>query len=195
MADAFADCIDEGSIRLRLLADADAPALFGVFSDPDVMRYWSAPPMTDPAQAAQMVRDAQAAYATGESLRIGVERKCDAALVGTCSLFAFHATSRRAELGYALGRSYWGQGLMHAALRALVRHAFERIGLQRLEADIDPRNAASARSLERLGFVREGLLRDRWIVNGEVSDSAYYGLLRSDWDASRSRGAASGAIA
>lgn len=52
--------------------------------------------------------------------------------------------------------------------------------LNRIEADIDPRNAASARVPERLGFVREGLLRERWIVGDEVTDSALYGLLRSD---------------
>jgi len=52
------------------------------------------------------------------------------------------------------------------------------------EAHIDPRNEASARSLERLGFVREGLLRQRWIVDGVVSDSALYGLLTQDWAAS-----------
>ena len=50
-----------------------------------------------------------------------------------------------------------------------------------VEADIDPGNRASARTLERLGFRREGLLRERWIVNGEISDSALYGLLRRDW--------------
>jgi RimJ/RimL family protein N-acetyltransferase len=55
--------------------------------------------------------------------------------------------------------------------------------LNRIEADIDPRNVASARSLERLGFSKEGHLRQRWIVNGEVSDSAFYGLLLSDWQA------------
>jgi RimJ/RimL family protein N-acetyltransferase len=55
------------------------------------------------------------------------------------------------------------------------------MGLHRIEADIDPRNTASARCLERLGFVKEGLLRERWIVEGEVSDSAIYGLLQPDW--------------
>jgi ribosomal-protein-alanine N-acetyltransferase len=57
--------------------------------------------------------------------------------------------------------------------------------LRRLEADTDPRNAPSIRALERLGFVREGLLRERWVVAGEVSDSALLGLLRRDWDARR----------
>jgi len=57
--------------------------------------------------------------------------------------------------------------------------------LHRLEADIDPRNAASAKTLERLGFRREGLMRERWIVEGVVSDSAVYGLLASEWRTAR----------
>lgn len=67
------------------------------------------------------------------------------------------------------------------ALHALIDHAFGPLDYNRLEADIDPRNAASARVLERLGFKREGLLRDRWIVNGEISDTEMYGLLRKEW--------------
>jgi len=47
---------------------------------------------------------------------------------------------------------------------------------------------ASARSLERLGFIKEGHLRERWIVSGEVSDTGFYGLLHGDWLRSR-RGA------
>jgi len=66
-------------------------------------------------------------------------------------------------------------------LQALVGYGFDRMDLNRIEADVDPRNEASARSLERLGFACEGLLRERWIVGGEVSDTAMYGLLRKDW--------------
>jgi RimJ/RimL family protein N-acetyltransferase len=82
---------------------------------------------------------------------------------------------------------------MNEALAAVIDCAFDhRLGapfddlrLNRLEADVDPRNAASCRALERLGFQREGLLRERWIVAGEVSDSAMYGLLHADWMARR----------
>ncbi len=123
----------------------------------------------------------QAGYTSGDALQLGIEHNDDKALIGTCTLFAFHTASRRAEMGYALGRPYWGKGYMHEALKALVRYAFEVRDLNRLEADIDPRNAASAKTLERLGFVREGYLRERWIVGDEVSDTALYGLLRREF--------------
>ena len=70
---------------------------------------------------------------------------------------------------------------MHEALDAFITYAFETLDLNRLEADIDPRNHASAKTLERLGFQQEGHLRERWIVSGEVSDTWLYGLLRRDW--------------
>ena len=62
-----------------------------------------------------------------------------------------------------------------------IGYGFGDLALNRVEADIDPRNTASARSLERLGFRREGYLRERWIVADEVSDSILYGLLQREW--------------
>ena len=120
-------------------------------------------------------------HESGTSLNLGIERASDGALIGNCALFDFHEASRRAQIGYCLGRPYWGAGYMQEALGALLDHAFSFLGLHRLEADIDPRNSASATLLERLGFTREGFLRERWIVGGEVSDTALYGLLQHEW--------------
>jgi RimJ/RimL family protein N-acetyltransferase len=168
-------------LTLRLLTDADIPALFEIFSHPEVMRYWSSPPMTEPAQARQMLVRNQEAYRSQSALPLGIERHADNLLVGTCTLYNFHIASRRAELGYALGRPFWGAGTMHEALEAFIAYAFETLDLNRLEADIDPRNLSSARTLDRLGFQMEGHLRERWIVSGEVSDTWLYGLLRRNW--------------
>lgn len=74
---------------------------------------------------------------------------------------------------------------MFKPLRALLNFAFEDLGLNRLEADVDPRNMASVRGLENLGFKREGYLRERWVAGGELSDSAIYGLLARAWEAAR----------
>jgi len=172
-------------VNLRKLVQSDTTALFGMFSHPEVMRYWSRPAMTEMTQAEALFQQVQTDYETGSSLAMAIERRSDNIFVGNCTLHHFHDASRRAEIGYALARPFWGQGYMHEALQSLVTYAFEQLDLNRLEADIDPRNASSARSLDRLGFRKEGHLRERWIVNGEVSDTGYYGLLRSDWRRSR----------
>jgi len=168
-------------LRLRWIVEGDAPALFAIYSDPLVARYLSRPAFTDMAQAEKLVANANAGYADGSGVNFAIERKDDGAVIGNCMLFRFHRESRRAEIGYSMARAYWGMGYMHEALGALIDYAFGPLGLNRIEADIDPRNASSAKSLERLGFKMEGVLHERWIVAGEVSDTAYYGLLQTDW--------------
>jgi RimJ/RimL family protein N-acetyltransferase len=175
-------------VRLRRMEAADVPALFAIYSHVEATRYLARPRMTELAHAEEMLSRIEAGYADGTSLQLAIERLADDAFLGVCLLFNVVARGARAEIGYILGREHWGQGYMAEALPALVAHAFGALDLNRLEADIDPRNTASARVLERLGFRREGLLRERWIVNGEKSDSAIYGLLRTDFPLSPGRG-------
>ena len=112
---------------------------------------------------------------------MGLVRPEDDQVIGTGNLLHFDWPCRRAEVGYALARPFWGQGLASEATAALVEYGFETLDLHRLEAQLDPRNEASTRVLERQGFIREGLLRERWIVGDEISDSLLMGLLRSDY--------------
>ena len=110
-----------------------------------------------------------------------VELTETATVIGTCVLFKIDEGSKRAEIGYALGKAFWRKGYMHEALSALVDYAFRVLELHRLEAEIDPRNDGSAQSLRRLGFKLEGTLRERWIDELEITDSGLYGLLQREW--------------
>jgi ribosomal-protein-alanine N-acetyltransferase len=170
-------------LLLRPLRAEDAQGLFDIFSDAEVMRYWSTPPWPTIDEAHAMIARDLKAMPAGEYLRFGLEHVDDQTLIGTCTLFSISSTCRRAEVGYGLASAAWGKGYMNEALTALLDYGFSEMKLNRVEADIDPRNQASAKSLERLGFTREGFLRERWIVDGVVSDTALYGLLQSDWKA------------
>jgi [ribosomal protein S5]-alanine N-acetyltransferase len=88
---------------------------------------------------------------------------------------------RSASMGYCLGEAAWGHGYATEAAHALLQWAFDTLDLNRVQAETDTRNVASARVLEKLGFVREGTLREDCVVNGEVSDSWVYGLIRRQW--------------
>jgi ribosomal-protein-alanine N-acetyltransferase len=168
-------------IVLRAMDERDLDALFAIYSNPEAMRYWSGRAWTDRDEGRALVDRGRAHFAAREAVLWGIARKSDDCVIGTCTLFSFHEQNRRAEVGYALGREYWGQGLMNEALSVLIDWAFGVAGFHRIEADIDPRNVASVRALERLGFEREGLLRQRWIVEGEISDSVVMGLLEGEW--------------
>ena len=85
-----------------------------------------------------------------------------------------------AELGYWLAERFWGRGIMTAAVGAIVRHAFETLPLERIEAFVYANNPASARVLEKCGFTFEGRLRRSVIKDGTVLDSLLYALLRDE---------------
>jgi RimJ/RimL family protein N-acetyltransferase len=172
-------------LALRETAERDAEDVFAMESDPVAMRYWSHPPMQEISEARDAVERALGYFRARTALRWAITRPIEDRLIGHVSLFSFSEQNRRAEIGYGLTRTQWGQGYMHEALVAVVDYAFGPLGLRRLEADTDPRNLASQRALERLGFTREGLLRERWQVGDEISDTALFGLLAREWVAGR----------
>ena len=168
-------------LRLREFRMDDAPVLFAIHSDPQVMRYWSYPAWTEMAQAERKVADILRQRREDGLLVWAI---CDATgdrLLGSCAVFDIRPEQGRAEIGYSLHRDWHGRGLASEALRAVLHYLFDGLGLRRIEADTDPRNTPSRRVLEKLGFVHEGLLRQRWDVNGELCDTALYGLLRREF--------------
>jgi RimJ/RimL family protein N-acetyltransferase len=182
-------------LTLRPFTQSDAAALFRIFSDDEVVRFWSVGAWTDIVQAEKMIDEAIAAYRDGGLSRYAIVLRDTDELIGICNLRGFFEQNRRCELGYALGSTYWGRGYAFEALEALLGHAFSALDMNRIEADIDPRNDASARLLEKLGFRQEGYMPERWIVHGEKADTAFYGLLKRYWDdraPSRSSVAAAG---
>jgi ribosomal-protein-alanine N-acetyltransferase len=173
--------IDAIRISLRWISAADTDAFYAIYSNPEVMRYWSTPPLADREAAANLIHKIQEDWKRRVILKWGIALRTDDQLIGSITLFNLDFNHRRAEIGYALGRDHWGRGYMNEALMAVLKYAFEVLDFHRIEADVDPRNAASIKTLERLGFKREGYLRERWQINGEIQDAFYYGLLRREW--------------
>jgi RimJ/RimL family protein N-acetyltransferase/catechol 2,3-dioxygenase-like lactoylglutathione lyase family enzyme len=170
-------------LRLRPFVQHDADALYALQSNPRVMRYWDAPAWTDRARAAAFLTACQQMQDEGSGARFAIETHADKAFIGWCSLFRWNPVYRSLGIGYCLDEPAWGRGHATEAVRAMLQWAFGALDLNRVEAELDTRNTASARVLDKLGFRREGLRREDCIVSGEVSDSWIYGLLRSDWQA------------
>ncbi|MEU6546743.1 GNAT family protein [Streptomyces sp. NPDC046859] len=171
-------------LRLRPFTGADADSLFALHSSSHVLRYWDSPPWTDPARAQRFLAVCRTMEDEGTGARVAIDRLSDGAFAGWCGLSEWNPEYRSASLGYVLGDAMWGHGYATEAVRALLRWAFDSLDLNRVQAEADTRNEASARVLEKLGFVREGTLREDCVVNGVVSDSWVYGLLKRDWQPS-----------
>jgi len=180
----FADLrFETPRLVLRPFRHADAADLFAVYSDPQVFRHVPIGDWKHIDESHQRIARDINMMASGEYIRLAVERREDARVLGEVLIFKFDFASRRAELGYALARAAWGAGYVTEALPPLIDHGFGGLDLNRLDALIDPRNQASAKVLERLGFQHEGTLREHHVLRGETGDSALYGLLRREWEA------------
>ncbi|HET6230306.1 MAG TPA: GNAT family N-acetyltransferase [Longimicrobiaceae bacterium] len=163
---------------LRRLTPADAPALFGIFSDPELIRFWSSPAYTTVEDAHDLVRRIDDNFERRAGMDWGVTLRGDGRVIGKCAFHRWLPDHRRAEIGYAIARPMWRQGLATEAVRALLDFGFAAMGLHSVEAQVDPGNAGSIRTLERLGFVREGHLRENYFMHGVFNDTLVYSLLR-----------------
>lgn len=169
-------------LRLRPVEPTDADALYALHSDAIVLRYWDSPPWTERERADRFVARCAEIAAEGSGARPAIERASDGAFLGWVGLTSWDPGHRSARLGFVLVEAAWGHGYATEAARALLQWAFDTLDLNRVQAETDTRNAASARVLEKLGFRREGTLREDCVVAGDVSDSWVYGLLRREWE-------------
>jgi [ribosomal protein S5]-alanine N-acetyltransferase len=153
-------------LRLRPFDDADAADLFALQSDATVLRYWDAPPWRDRARADRFIAACREMAEEGTGARLAVDRLSDGRFVGWCSLSRFDPVHRSASLGYCYGEAAWGSGIATEAARELLRWAFDALDLNRVQAETDTRNVASARVLEKArvrvrGHPARGLRRGR----------------------------------
>ena len=169
-------------LRLRPLVAADAPRLAELANDWEVAKYTANIPhpyaLTD-ATAFVAAQDARRQGGVGVAL--GMERGLDGALVGVIGFGLDHGDTP--ELGYWLGRAYWGQGLAAEALRRLLRHLFAELGYPSAWAAVHPGNPASVRVLEKVGFVPAGRHQCGMPARGDCVDSPRFELSARRWRA------------
>ena len=106
-------------------------------------------------------------------------------IVGTVTAFNLSRTMGYTEIGYMIGARHHGRGIGTRAVKLLVDRLFGQTDLHRIFATVSVHNEPSIRLLERLGFRREGVLREHFVIAGERTDEIVFGLLRPEWEVSR----------
>ncbi len=165
---------------LREIAAGDASALHKFWSDKIVTEYMVLDPFTRIEETVQMIVVLTGLFADGEGARWAIVRKEDGAVIGTCGFHNLKPEHFRAEIGYELGREYWGRGLMAEALAAILRYGYDTMGFNRVEAFVNAGNARSVRILERHGFRLDGTLRQYEFARGRFVDQHCFSRLRGD---------------
>ncbi len=114
-------------------------------------------------------------------IRWGITLKGSDELIGSAGLYKWTKKTSQIETGYDLDPEYSGQGIMTEAMTAVIKHAFEVMKVNRIEALVSPRNKGSLRLVRRLGFRKEGTLREHDFYNGKYTDDFLFSLLKRDW--------------
>jgi ribosomal-protein-alanine N-acetyltransferase len=165
-------------LTLRELQAGDAAAILEIGADDAIMRWYDLDTFTDVADAAAFIDRQRLRFAQRHGIRWGLALRESGQVVGWCGFV--QGPYQRVELGYALARACWRQGLMREALPAIIQFSLAAMDVNRVEAVVHVENAASRGLLEQLGFRAEGTLRDYGFWRGQFHTLVMYALLRSD---------------
>jgi len=174
--------LDTPRLILRKAVPSDRTGLFALYADEEVMRYMPLDPFESVEEADDEMSWHARIFREQTGIRWMIEERATGAFVGTCGFLGIERQHSRMEIGYDLARQHWGKGLMPEAVRAVLDFGFGPLAANKIEARVDPDNAASIRLMDKLGFVREGLLRQHEFEKGRYVDLAAYALLKSDFD-------------
>jgi ribosomal-protein-alanine N-acetyltransferase len=170
-------------LSLRYPRLDDAGALYALARDPQVTRYFSWGPYREEDDARAWLATLPGRRAAGIALELAIVDRSDQP-VGITLLNDVCLRDRRCVVGTWLGRAHWGTGANGESKALVAGLAFGALGMARLGAYADVRNARSQAALERVGFTREGVLRAFHRHDDEPRDVATYSLLRPEWQRS-----------
>ena len=166
---------------LRRFVPEDAQAMFQNWaSDPEVTKYltWPAHDCLDTSK--KVLADWIPLYEDGAYFNWAICPRETNRPIGAISVVRLDEEVEAAEIGYCIGRRFWGQGMVPEALKAVMDYLFDEAGLGRVAACHDANNPKSGRVMEKAGMIKEGVLRQSAKNNQGICDAVWYAALKSD---------------
>lgn len=164
-------------LHLKRIQKNDAEDIFKFRSDEGVMRFI-------PRPVAKTIEDAEKVYHmideginNSSSINWGLYLKENNRLIGIIGYVRMNKDNFRAEVGYVLHRDYHNKGFANEALEEVINYGFNQMKLNSIEAIIDPENKPSQRLIEKMGFVKEGHIKEYTFHNNKFSDALIYSKL------------------
>lgn len=171
--------IETERLYLRQLTEADIPFIFELFSREETNLHDTYEPIRTEAEARELYE--QYIKPSLTLFRLGMFLKSTDQAIGTLGLYGVDKCHKRAILGYDLLREHWGKGYATEAVASLIDYSFNELNLNRIHASADIDNKRSLAVLERLGFTREGVMRQKDFYKGAFHDDVVYSMLKSEW--------------
>lgn len=167
---------------LRRFTETDAEAVFYNWaSDDAVTKYLTWPTHQNPGHSAGYVEFCLDSYSDPASYQWGMELKETEEVFGNISVVKINEDLEAVELGYVIGRDFWGNGYTAEAVKAVIAFLFEEVGVNRIAARHDTNNPNSGRVMQKAGMKYEGTIRQGDRNNQGVVDCAIYSILRSEY--------------
>ncbi|WP_054027710.1 GNAT family N-acetyltransferase [Bacillus sp. FJAT-28004] len=165
-------------LQLREVVKTDAQGIFNCFSHNDVTRYYGQDTFTSIEQAKQLVAFFAKSFQENRGIRWGIELKGKKEIIGTIGFNALSSKHKRAEIGYELHPEYWGKGYATEAVSKVISYGFRELELTRIGAVVFIENKESNKLLAKLGFEKEGILKNYMYQNGVAYDTNIYSLIK-----------------
>lgn len=168
--------------RLELveITDEHLIDLFNLFGDEDVVRFYNMGKYSDLSDGQKFVDWYRNRYRDGLAIRWGISLKGKTDIIGTAG-FNNYTAYHRANIGYDLQKVYWNRGYVTEALEAIIAFGFSTLKVNRIEAEVMQGNVSSERVLEKLGFTKEGVLRQWMLWNDTYYDMSMYSILKENY--------------
>jgi len=177
--------LNTNRLFLREISQEDAEAIFDYFSMDIVTEYYDLETFDEIIEAKQLIKAFRHRYLENKAIRWGIVLKGENRLIGTCGFHSIEFEHDKLEIGYELHPTYWKRGIMTEAITAIIKIGFESMNANRIEAFYDPDNVASEQLLKKVGFQKEGVLRERFFEKGQYVDATVASYLRRDYKNNR----------
>jgi RimJ/RimL family protein N-acetyltransferase len=169
-------------INLRRVHRADAISIQRYANDPEVTRFLFTPYPYTLEHAYEFIKTSHRMHRKKSGFPFGIEHKDSREIIGLIGLYRVDMLHKNAEVGFWLGRDYWGQGITKEAIRLILRYAFDEIGFERIFARVMHPNKVSLHLLESLGFKREGTMRKAVFKDGIWLDFIWLAMLKEEFE-------------
>lgn len=167
-------------LLLREITEQDAESIYKLLSKPEVIKYDTFELFTDIKQAEDLIKYFSEKFRGNTAIFWGISLKNQSEITGFCKC-EIEIPKIRADFGYDLRPEYWNRGIMTEALGAVINFTFNKLEINRIEASVSNENNPSIRVLEKLGFVKEGVLRKRSYWGGRCHDMVMMSILRNEY--------------
>jgi [ribosomal protein S5]-alanine N-acetyltransferase len=170
--------LESERLLMRQISNDDVNEVFALRSNKETMQYIPRPLCVDLEDAYRHIKMIQDKTESGEGINWAVTLKGSTKLIGIAGHYRMKWEHFRSEIGYMFLPEYHGKGVATETISLLVKYGFEKMNMHSLEGIIDPKNIASARVLEKNGFVKEAHFKENEFFDGRFLDSAIYSLVK-----------------